>query len=168
MLAILGMVGLFSIAFVGGSLAEYFVHRLMHRSRFMAAAHRRHHVKNSTGGVLHEFIEHCRGLPPALVIAALLAWTLGIASGAALLAGAIAYGAFSAYAHQLQHENPMRCFWMRMPIHYVHHANDMWGHNFGVGTDLWDRLFGTYRKVQWPGEKEREAPRRGMLEIRWL
>ncbi len=158
----------FAAAATGGSLFEYLVHRMMHRSPFMAAAHRRHHERNATGGVLHEFLEHCRGVPVALALGALVVAFVSIASGVAFFLGATAYGAWSAYAHELQHTNPKQCFWLRMPIHYVHHNHGMWHHNFGVGTDLWDRVFGTYRRVEWLGEQERAMPDRGALDLRWI
>jgi len=49
------------------------------------------------------------------------------------------FAAFSAYA-QLQHENPTQCFWMKMPVHYVHHKYGMWHHNFGLAVDWWDHV----------------------------
>jgi len=74
--------------------------------------------------------------------------------GISFFLGMLFYAAFAAYAHQLQHENPTACFWMKMPVHYVHHEYKQWHHNFGLGVDWWDRIFGTYKPVEWLTEKE--------------
>src|SRR5262245_16002143 len=55
----------------------------------------------------------------------------------------------SAYTHKLSHERPEMVFWLRFPSHYMHHYHNMWHHNFGTTTLLWDRLFGTYKDVEW-------------------
>lgn len=154
--------------FVLSSLAEYWTHRLMHRVGLKAAAHRRHHERASVGGVWHEFLEHAvHGGPVAALPGALVAWVAGLAAGASLLAGGIVYAAWAAYAHQLQHEEPRACFWLPMPIHYVHHKYDLRDANYGVGTDVWDRLFGTYVRMDWLGDPETSRARKGPLGIRW-
>ena len=52
--------------------------------------------------------------------------------------------AFAAYAHQAQHEWPELVFWMHPPVHTVHHKFGMWKKNFGIGVDVWDKVFGTF------------------------
>jgi sterol desaturase/sphingolipid hydroxylase (fatty acid hydroxylase superfamily) len=56
----------------------------------------------------------------------------------------------ASYAHQLQHARANLVFWMPRPVHGMHHALNMTEHNFGILVDWWDRLFGTYRPVEWP------------------
>ncbi len=153
----------FLVAFVLASLVEYWVHRLMHLPLQLGERHRDHHRRGEGQGVLLEFLDYLKGafvlmLPPYLIsLSAGLSWTLG----------AIAYAAFSAYAHQLQHENPRKCFWMPMPVHYVHHKYGMWHENFGLGVDWWDRVFGTYKPVDWLTEDELQRPDQGRFQLRW-
>jgi sterol desaturase/sphingolipid hydroxylase (fatty acid hydroxylase superfamily) len=153
----------FAIAFVLASLVEYWVHRWMHRSPRFGQRHRDHHRRNEAQGVIWEFLDYVKGtlvimVPMFLVsLSAGLGWTLG----------GLVYAAFSSYAHQLQHENPTRCFWMKMPVHYVHHKYNMWHHNFGLGVDWWDHVFGTYQSVEWRTEDDPQ-PERTLLHLRWF
>ncbi|WP_448572656.1 sterol desaturase family protein [Trichothermofontia sp.] len=153
----------FMAAFVFSSLVEYWMHRLMHASEKIGARHRDHHRRNEGQGVLWEFRDYVRGS----FIAMCIPFLFSIAAGSGWFLGALVYAAFSAYAHQLQHENPTKCFWMKMPVHYVHHKYGMWEHNFGLGVDWWDHLFGTYKPVPWPTEAETCQPARGYLQLRW-
>lgn len=43
----------------------------------------------------------------------------------------------------------------------------MWHHNFGLAVDWWDRVFGTYKSVEWLTDKELQQPERGYLQLRW-
>ncbi|NEQ33772.1 MAG: sterol desaturase family protein [Leptolyngbya sp. SIO4C5] len=153
----------FGVAFVLASLVEYWLHRLMHVSARIGERHRDHHRRNEGQGVLWEFRDYVRGsfvvmiIPFFFSLEAGLGWTLG----------AIAYAAFSAYAHQLQHENPRKCFWMKMPVHYVHHKYGMWHHNFGLAVDWWDHIFGTYKLVEWPAADDLQMPERSRWQLRW-
>jgi sterol desaturase/sphingolipid hydroxylase (fatty acid hydroxylase superfamily) len=38
-------------------------------------------------------------------------------------------------------------FWMRLPVHHLHHHYEMQKHNFGLSVDWWDRVFGTYKPM---------------------
>ncbi|MBD2089858.1 sterol desaturase family protein [Microcoleus sp. FACHB-1515] len=156
-------VGCFIGAFVFASLVEYWLHRLMHASPKVGARHRDHHRRNEAQGVLWEFRDYVVGSG----IAMLAVFLFSVEGGIGWLLGAIVYAAFSAYAHQLQHENPRKVFWMKMPVHYVHHKYGMWNHNFGLAVDWWDHVFGTYKSVEWLTEEELQRPDRGYLELRW-
>jgi len=96
-----------------------------------------------------------------------LSFLISIPVGSSFFAGSLVYAAFSAYAHQLQHENPTKCVWMKMPVHYVHHKYNQWEHNFGLAVDWWDKLFGTYQEVDWLTEKELENSAQGYWQIKW-
>jgi sterol desaturase/sphingolipid hydroxylase (fatty acid hydroxylase superfamily) len=153
----------FMTAFGFASLVEYWLHRLMHVSVRIGARHRDHHRRNEGQGVLWEFRDYVIGS----LLAMFLMFFVSSTAGWGWLLGALGYAAFSAYAHQLQHENPTKCFWMKMPVHYVHHKYGMWNHNFGLAVDWWDHVFGTYKAVDWLSETERNQPQRGYLELRW-
>ncbi|MGF1536067.1 MAG: sterol desaturase family protein [Elainellaceae cyanobacterium] len=153
----------FIAAFIFASLVEYWMHRLMHKSPRIGQRHRDHHRRNEGQGVLWEFLDYVKGgaiamLPPFLI---------SVEAGIGWVAGAVAFAAFSAYAHQLQHENPSKCFWMKMPVHYVHHKYNMWYYNFGLAVDWWDHVFGTYKAVDWVDEQELARPALGQWALRW-
>ncbi|MEM7796533.1 MAG: sterol desaturase family protein [Cyanobacteria bacterium P01_C01_bin.118] len=148
-------------AFVFASFVEYWLHRLMHVSPKIGQRHRDHHRRNEGQGVLWEFRDYVLGSAIAMAIP----FIFSLIAGLGWASGALVYAAFSAYAHQLQHENPRKCFWMKMPVHYVHHKYGMWNHNFGLGVDWWDHLFGTYKPVKWPAEDD--IPEASMMAVRW-
>ncbi|WP_009632104.1 sterol desaturase family protein [Synechocystis sp. PCC 7509] len=153
----------FALAFILASLLEYWLHRLMHVSKKVGARHLEHHRNNTGQGVLWEFRDYIRGAIVLIAAMFFYSWVAGIG----WLLGSLAYAAFSAYAHQLQHENPTKCFWMKMPVHYVHHKYGMWHHNFGLAVDWWDKVFGTYKLVDWLTEEELSQPEKNLLQLRW-
>lgn len=160
----LGIGGIcFAIAFVLASLVEYWVHRLMHRPLKLGERHRDHHRRNEAQGVLWEFRDYVKG---TILIMLPMFW-VSIPAGIGWTLGGVVYAAFSSYAHQLQHENPTRCFWMKMPVHYVHHKYNMWHHNFGLGVDWWDHVFGTYKAVEWLSAAEQQEAKPSLLQLRW-
>ncbi|MGB8700316.1 MAG: sterol desaturase family protein [Thermosynechococcaceae cyanobacterium] len=153
----------FGAAFVFASLVEYWLHRLMHVSARIGARHRDHHRRNEGQGVLWEFRDYVVGSGLVMVALFFVSWVAGLG----WFLGGLSFAAFSAYAHQLQHENPTRCFWMKMPVHYVHHKYGMWEHNFGLALDWWDHIFGTYKAVDWLTEDELSQPQRNLWQLRW-
>lgn len=153
----------FVLAFVLASLVEYWVHRLMHVSQRLGERHRDHHRRNEGQGVVWEFLDYVKGT--FLVMSLLFFFSLE--AGLGWCFGGLTFAAFSSYAHQLQHENPTKCFWMKMPVHYVHHKYGMWHHNFGLAVDWWDHIFGTYKLVDWLTDQELKQPARGYAELRW-
>ena len=155
----------FTLAFVLASLVEYWLHRLMHKpgDGKLKVRHRDHHKRNEGQGVLWEFRDYVKGS----LIAMALPFAIALPIGLGWFLGALSFAAFSAYAHQLQHENPMKCFWMAMPVHYVHHKYGMWHHNFGLAVDWWDHIFGTYKKVEWIEDEEIALNQQSVLQLRW-
>jgi sterol desaturase/sphingolipid hydroxylase (fatty acid hydroxylase superfamily) len=156
----------FAGGFVFASLAEYWGHRLMHMVRWLGKTHRDHHARGTGQGVLMEYLDYLKGSwilmwPPFL---------LGMPQGIGWLLGANLFAFFSAFSHQLQHENPAKCFWMRRPVHYIHHAHNQWHHNFGMALDIWDRVFGTYKPLEWEEhlKPEMNQPNRPIWRINWL
>jgi sterol desaturase/sphingolipid hydroxylase (fatty acid hydroxylase superfamily) len=154
----------FITAFVIASLVEYWVHRLMHKPYKLGEKHRNHHRRGEGQGVIWEFRDYVLGS----LVATALPFIWSIEFGCYWFGGALVFAAFSAYAHQLQHENPRKCFWMTMPVHYVHHKYGQWHHNFGLAVDWWDRVFGTYKAVEWLDEKELAKPELGFTQLRWF
>ena len=154
----------FIVAFVFASFVEYWLHRLMHiipRFGRDIVPHYEHHRENTANGVFQEFRDYTMVVPLGLV-----AFLVSIPVGISFMAGSLVYAAFSAYAHQLQHENPTKCVWMKMPVHYVHHKYNQWSCNFGLAVDWWDKIFGTYQAVDWLEESELEIDK-GYWQIKW-
>lgn len=153
----------FLLAFVFASLVEYWLHRLMHLNPRIGKRHLDHHRRNEGQGFLWEFRDYVCGGALGMFPVFFYAWD----AGWGWCLGALSFCLFSAYAHQMQHDNPMKCFWMAMPVHYVHHKYGMWHHNFGLAVDWWDRIFGTYKPVDWidAGELAREP--RSHLALKW-
>jgi sterol desaturase/sphingolipid hydroxylase (fatty acid hydroxylase superfamily) len=145
------------------SLVEYAVHRMMHAGLVNGRRHAEHHRDGWAQGFWPELRDYVLPGSPFL----LPPWLAGVEAGAGWTAGCVGYTAFMAYAHQLQHENPAACRWMRMPVHYVHHRDQMWEHNFGLAVDWWDHVFGTWRAVEFGDVLEVEHQPRAALDIHW-
>jgi sterol desaturase/sphingolipid hydroxylase (fatty acid hydroxylase superfamily) len=158
----------FLAALVIGSLFEYVGHILMHRRVILGKVHTRHHKDGDGQGWLAEFAAYWFGSTPLAAALFAGAWYLdweAVAWG--IVSGGTAFAAFAAYAHQLQHDRPDLVFWMRRPVHHLHHAGQMWRHNFGISLDVWDRVFGTYKLVEWnPPPRVRRW--RELLAIKWV
>jgi len=152
----------FFIALVVGTLVEYWVHRWMH-SWLLKKKHALHHRDGWGQGWLGEFWDYFVGTLPILAAGFLYS----VEAGIGFAAGGLFYASWAAYSHQLQHERPELCFWMVRPCHAIHHEEHMWKNNFGISLDLWDRVFGTYKKVDWTMP---ERPRRvaGLFRIKWF
>ena len=146
------------------SFVEYWVHRLMHMGKFMGRRHAKHHRRFDSQGWWGEFTDY--SLPGLLI--AWAGFLISVPAGVGFAMGTIGYAAFAAYAHQLQHEKPDLAFWLSSPIHYLHHRDNMWHHNFGIAISFWDRVFGTYRAADWsPEHPMRSHPLRELMNIRW-
>ena len=153
------------IALLVGTFVEYVVHRLMHRGTMFHKTHAKHHQTGEGQGWLGEFKDYFFPTIPVLWIG----FPFSLAAGIGFAVGGIFYACLAAYAHQLQHENPELCFWMRRPVHYLHHEHKMWHHNFGISFSLWDHVFGTYKKVKWePGKRARDYPLSTFFKIKWF
>ena len=165
-------IGLFFFSFffvwVIGSLLEYFVHVFMHRRLLQGKIHTAHHKEANGQGVWGEFVDYfLPGLPILVGFFAFDYFVLhALWLGIGAIVGGIWFCAFSAYTHQLSHERPELVFWLRFPVHHIHHYHNMWHHNFGVTTLLWDRLFGTYKKVVWTPTKPVQL--RNFFRIHWI
>lgn len=131
------------LGFVFSSFVEYWVHRFMHRDSKFGKKHRKHHVKNEGQGVVWEFLDYVKSTLIFMLAPFLVSWTYGVG----WLIGTLGYAAFASYAHQIQHDNPQLCFWMKMPVHFVHHEYNQWESNFGLGVDWWDHIFKTYEYI---------------------
>jgi len=161
---VLGLIICAIAAFVFGSFVEYWLHRLMHWFPKVFPTHPRHHINNSGQGFLWEFRDY-------ILLSSVVMFTpflISLEIGLSWLIGSLVYAAFASYAHQLQHDNPKACFWMKMPVHYVHHEYNQWHHNFGLGLDWWDFVFGTYKDADdWVEEKAQDVTQKSPLELKW-
>lgn len=131
--------------FLVTSLAEYWIHRLMHWSILLGDRHLEHHRRNVGQGMMAELLDYLKSGAPLMLLPFVFSWSIGLG----WFLGCFSFAVLAAYAHQLQHDCPDRCFWLAMPVHYVHHKYGMWHHNFGITVDWWDRCFGTYKPMPW-------------------
>lgn len=155
----------FFIALVLGSLVEYFGHRWMHDGKLLKIRHAKHHRNLDGQGWWGEFKDY---FVPGLAII-WVGFLFSIPAGIGFALGAFGYAAFAAYAHQVQHERPELVFWLPRPVHFLHHRENMWRHNFGISLDIWDRLFSTYKVVEWkPERRAREFPIGSYFDITWM
>ncbi|HUG92734.1 MAG TPA: sterol desaturase family protein [Planctomycetaceae bacterium] len=153
------------LALAIGSLAEYLVHRLMHTGRLLGKTHARHHQDGDGQGWFLEFWDYLKGTLAILWVGFLYS----VPAGIGFATGGLLYAMLAAYAHQIQHERPEMVFWMKRPVHYLHHKHHMWKHNFGILVDVWDRVFGTYRVVEWvPERRPFQHPLSDFLRIKWF
>lgn len=158
-----------SVAFLGavflGTFVEYLVHRLMHGRILLGKKHAEHHRDGWGQGWFGEFCDYFLGT----LVLLWLGFLYSVPAGIGWAMGGIFYAAGAAYAHQLQHEKPELVFWLVRPVHHLHHAHHMWHHNFGISLDLWDRVFGTYKVVEWkPERRPLQHPWRRFVQIKWF
>ena len=116
----------FLIALPVGTFVEYWAHRIMH-AWLLKKKHAEHHRDGWGQGWLGEFFDYAVG---TLIIMP-VGFLYSVEAGIGFVAGALAYAAFAAYAHQLQHEKPELCFWMVRPVHYLHHYSTCKGRTSG-------------------------------------
>lgn len=135
----------FTTALVLGSLVEYLLHRFFLHSRmrhWVVRRHKLHHKTYVRYSVASEFVGF---LPPAVPVL-WVGFLHSLAGGVGFAVGALAYVLAVALAHKWSHEAPHRLFWMNPAVHAAHHADGVrW--NYGVLTNFWDRVFGTYRVI---------------------
>jgi sterol desaturase/sphingolipid hydroxylase (fatty acid hydroxylase superfamily) len=167
---ILAYLGGFTYAIISASFVEWLVHLLMHRRIILGSVHYRHHAQETSDGWFWEFVYYAAGAIPAAIGFVLGGLDLGLPwLGAGLATGSVLYAIFAAYAHQVQHERPELVFWMKVPVHAVHHQYEMYRANFGIGVDIWDKLFGTYVKKEWvPNPTRVRTSFMDFFRIRWV
>jgi sterol desaturase/sphingolipid hydroxylase (fatty acid hydroxylase superfamily) len=159
----MGLCGFLAALFVG-TLVEYWGHRMMH-GFLLRKRHARHHQDGHGQGWLGEFRDYFLGTLPILWLGFLVSGEFGIG----FLIGGVLYAMFAAYCHELQHARPELCFWLPRPVHHLHHHHRMWKHNFGISFDLWDRVFGTYKRADWaPAPASARPPLGSYLKIKWF
>lgn len=125
------------------TFAEYLLHRfVLHHWPYFKDQHQAHHDETQ------EMI----GTPTIFTllffyVAIYLPLWLGLGAGMALplfagfIAGYLAFDAVHYSVHHMQGQNRLLRAWKK--IHAIHHHGDA-DKNYGVLTDFWDRVFGTY------------------------
>ncbi len=155
----------FHVAIVYATFAEYTMHRLMHARLVFGDQHAMHHREGTGNSWFEEFLNYF--IPACSVL--WVGFLYSFYAGLSFAIGGTFAAAFSAYAHQLQHEQPELVFWLPRPVHYLHHEDNMWNYNFGISVDIWDRIFGTYKAADWvPVSKPSQFPLRSFVQIRWF
>lgn len=136
------LVLLFAVGYAAWTLTEYLMHRFVfHHFPVFTAMHLAHHKEP------HELI----GTPTIVTLAAfalLVFWPMhafaGLEQASALSAGMMSgYLAYVGVHYIVHNVGSGGLPWMKrlIRLHAVHHHDIH--HNFGVTTDIWDRVFGT-------------------------
>ncbi|HLJ94372.1 MAG TPA: sterol desaturase family protein [Gemmataceae bacterium] len=158
-----GAITVFVIAIIFSSFVEYWIHRLAHEGIVLKEVHWSHHQINRTGGWLWDYLYVIRiGLWPF----AWIGFPFGVRVGFIFLLGEIVYLGLAVYSHELQHRYPNQVFWMKCPVHYLHHRYRKGSDNFGLLTDFWDRVFRTSSDQFWKPSGEKISLRK-LLGIKW-
>ena len=135
------------LALAFGTFAEYIFHWCLHNINMGVASriHHKHHTDNDTKHWLKEcLLYYCPvAIPPSLFFL-LINWNFGVG----WLLGGILYVMVFTAAHIIQHDYHKAVWWMRYPIHYWHHKHYRGTANYGVTTDIWDKIFGTYKECK--------------------
>jgi sterol desaturase/sphingolipid hydroxylase (fatty acid hydroxylase superfamily) len=148
------------LAFIFASFLEYWLHRLMHiwpwfGNRF--TSHNKHH-QNQNAKLLGDFKDYSM---VAIIFFPIFFISYEAAIGSIL--GGVVFAAFASYSHHLQHQTPTKYILMKVPVHYLHH-NYSCRYNFGLSVDWWDRVFGTYRPMEWSFNREQGKVDKGDKE----
>ena len=131
----------FCSAILLGLFLEYPVHRLFHSGYFFSKRHRAHHISNNAYGWIKDFLTfYYPGVLPLLILGFLISFWFGLG----WFVGGTFFILILIGAHYIQHHYPRRVFWMKYPIHYLHHNHSM-KYNFGITNTLFDHIFGTYK-----------------------
>src|SRR5438132_13804506 len=111
----------------------------MHRRIPYGKVHTLHHKEANGQGVWGEFVDYMLpSFPCVLALCAIDYFAFGLLwLGIGTVVGGVYFCFFSAYTHQLSHERPELIFWLRFPVHHIHHYHNMWRHNFAVTTLMW-------------------------------
>ena len=153
------------VGIVCGMFAEYWGHRLEHWRIFRPMSHSIHHMGGSTHGWVREFFANIKYAAFPLAVVGLAVSYFDVHVALWIAAGFLAHLAFSAYAHELTHTDASLVFWAR-PIHYFHHENRQWRHNFGITNTLFDRLFGTF--LDDPTWARKPVRVRDLFSAKWI
>ncbi len=153
------------LALLFSTFMEYTIHRLMHARYVLGTKHLEHHKEGTGQGWWGEFLDYFLPTIPFLWFGFLYS----VAAGIGWALGGFIYACIAAYAHQVQHDNPDLVFWLKKPVHHLHHKEKMWHHNFGITFSFWDKVFGTYDDTDWiPNKKRNEYQLSDYFKIQWF
>jgi sterol desaturase/sphingolipid hydroxylase (fatty acid hydroxylase superfamily) len=136
------LVGLVAALFFG-TLVEYLLHRAMHEWGFFTARHWYHHKVNHAHDWLWDAFCYYLPLSTPLLLIGLLG---GFYFFVGWCVGDLVFCFILSACHYIQHHHPRKVFWMRYPIHKLHHRCRKADrcYNYGIVTCWWDHVFGTY------------------------
>ena len=137
--------GALLLGFVFFTFVEYWVHRSILHGAFYHGTHEDHHLKPEA----HVFFP-LYYVPGAFLFIfaefAFAGWLVGASEWLAMYAGfVLGYVWFTVMHHLLHHSaHAAGSYLHRFAMwHLVHHSSITW--NYGITTNIWDRVFRTYR-----------------------
>lgn len=142
-LSVLGGLAGGAVAFLATTLADYWLHRLMHRVHWLWRwTHQMHHSAERVDIAGFAF-SHPFELVLSVSLSTLVSVALGVTPVAAMIAG---YGYFC--LGLFSHLNVKTAHWLgyfvqRPEEHLVHHQRKVHAYNYGL--PLWDAAFGTLK-----------------------
>jgi sterol desaturase/sphingolipid hydroxylase (fatty acid hydroxylase superfamily) len=133
----------FALGIWGWTLVEYILHRsLFHHAPFLSVIHSRHHDEPQELIGTPAWASAVIGL---VVVACPLWATLGLDLGTAVMTGFVAGYLWYVFVHYASHhwQTPRGSYLYRARLRHARHHHLSHDCNFGVTTNLWDRVFGT-------------------------
>lgn len=137
---------MFAFGFIVWTLAEYWIHRLVLHGPYWMDIHERHHNRPREQVVFPIWQIPAYFLASFIVLSLIFgAWTPPVFAGFVL--GWIGFFGMHHVMHQLEPREldawGLLAFARRHNLH--HKVTDA---NYGITTDFWDRVFGTFRDVK--------------------
>lgn len=133
----------FGIGLIGWTLLEYLLHRVFfHHAPIVSRIHERHHDSPNELIGTPAWVSVLIGL---IGIAAPLCAALGFDLGTAVTAGLVAGYLWYVFVHYASHHWRPRpnSYLYRARLRHARHHHLSHNGNFGVTTNVWDRVFGT-------------------------
>jgi sterol desaturase/sphingolipid hydroxylase (fatty acid hydroxylase superfamily) len=141
----------FLIGVAAWTLAEYLLHRFLghvHRGRnFFKKEHLQHHVKANYFAPAHQ--KALSAIVVSVALFGIISLFIPYLAALAFIAGFSGmYGLYEVTHFRYHAKDPVaRPFIILRKHHFYHHFHDP-RTNHGVTTRIWDRVFGTFRRVE--------------------
>lgn len=133
------------------TLTEYLMHRFLghvHKGKnFFKTEHHQHHSKANYFAPFYK--KAILAVGASAVLIALLSLLTGFAAALAFVAGFVGmYGLYEATHYRFHSKEPVaKPFIILRKHHFYHHFHNP-KMNHGVTTRIWDRVFGTFKRVE--------------------
>lgn len=133
------------------TLAEYLMHRFLghvHKGKnFFKAEHHMHHAKANYFAPFYK--KAILAIAASAALISLLSLLTGFAVALAFVAGFVSmYGLYEATHYRFHSKEPVVAPFIILRKHHFYHHFHNPKMNHGVTTRIWDRVFGTFKRVE--------------------